>query len=111
MGVDDFAIKKGHIYNTNIHNLRGEAMLDLLPSRKLEDPLLYAKEHPGFLLLDTEAVVMDLAQVYHTWIRKCFPNAVRIADRFHVHSYVIENVQEVRKAVQNSLSPRAKADL
>lgn len=29
-GIDDFAIKKGHTYNTGIHNLRGETMLDLL---------------------------------------------------------------------------------
>lgn len=30
LGVDDFANKKGHTYNTGIHNLKGEAMLDLL---------------------------------------------------------------------------------
>jgi transposase len=35
--VDDFAIKKGHTYNTGIHNLKGETMPDLLPGRKLED--------------------------------------------------------------------------
>jgi hypothetical protein len=33
LGVDDFAIKKGHTYNTGIHNLRGETMLDVLPGR------------------------------------------------------------------------------
>lgn len=47
---------------------------------------------------------MDLA-------RECFPSAIRIADRFHVHGYVIESVQDVRKTVQNALAPRAKADL
>lgn len=31
LGIDDFAIKKGHTYNTGIHNLKGETMLDLLP--------------------------------------------------------------------------------
>jgi transposase len=31
LGVDDFAIKKGHTYNTGIHDLKGEMMLDLLP--------------------------------------------------------------------------------
>ena len=29
LGVDDFAIKKGHTYNTGIHDLKGEMMLDL----------------------------------------------------------------------------------
>jgi transposase len=111
LGVDDFAIKKGHTYNTGIHNLKGETMLDLLPGRKLEDLRAYSGEHPGFLLLNPKAVVMDLAKAYHTWISECFPNAIRIADRFHVHGYVIESVQEVRKSVQHTLSPRAKAYL
>jgi len=65
LGIDDFAIKKGHTYNTGIHNLKGETML---PGRKLEDLRAYAQGHPGFLLLNPKAVVMDLAQTYHTWI-------------------------------------------
>lgn len=36
-------------------------------------------------------------------------SAIRIADRFHVHGYVIEAIQEIRKAVQRTLAPRAKA--
>ena len=99
------------IPNTGVHNLKGETMLDLLPGRKLEDLRLYAKGHPDFLLLNPKAVVIDLAEAYHTWISECFPSAIRIADRFHVHGYVIESVQEVRKTVQNTLSPRAKAYL
>lgn len=111
LGIDDFATKKGHTYNTGIHNLRGETMLDLLAGRKLEDLRAYARQHPDFLELSPKAVVMDLAQAYHTRIRECFPSAIRIADRFHVHGYVIGSVQEVRKSVQHSLSPRAKAIL
>nr|WP_244315646.1 transposase [Paenibacillus brasilensis] len=111
LGVDDFAIKKGHTYNTGIHNLKGETMLDLLPGRKLEALRAYTKEHPEFLLLNPKAVVMDLSQIYHTWISECFPYALRIADRFHVHGYVIESVQEVRKTVQQTLSPRARTYL
>lgn len=111
LGIDDFAIKKGHTYNTGIHNLKGETMLDLLPGRKLDDLRTYTNEHRQFLMLKPKAVVMDLAQAYHTWIRECFPSAIRIADRFHVHGYVIDSVQEVRKTVQQTLSPRAKAHL
>ncbi len=73
LGVDDFAIKKGHTYNTGIHNLKGETMLDLLPGRKLEALRAYTKEHLEFLLLNPKAVVMDLSQIYHTWISECFP--------------------------------------
>jgi transposase len=37
LGVDDFAIKKGHTYNTGIHDLKGGMLLDILPGRKLDD--------------------------------------------------------------------------
>lgn len=111
LGVDDFAIKKGHTYNTGIHNLRGETMLDVLPGRKLEDLRAYSDAHPDFLRLRPFAVVMDLAQAYHTWVSECFPTTIRIADRFHVQGYVINGVQDVRKHVQHTLSPRAKAFL
>ncbi|WP_262683216.1 transposase [Paenibacillus baimaensis] len=111
LGVDDFATKKGHIYNTDIHDLKGGTLLDLLPGRKLDELRVYAEQHPVFRQLTPKTVVMDLAQGYHTWISECFPNAIRIADRFHVHGYVIEVVKEVRKAVQGTLAPRAKAHL
>ncbi|WP_245996002.1 hypothetical protein [Paenibacillus taihuensis] len=48
-------------------------MLDLLAGRKLEDLRTYAAAHPDFCLLQPKAVVMDLAQAYHTWISKCSP--------------------------------------
>lgn len=92
LGIDDFAIKKGHTYNTGIHNLRGETMLDLWAGRKLEDLREYAQANPHFLALKPKTVVMDLAKAYHTWIAECFPQAIRIADRFHVHGYVIQSV-------------------
>jgi len=109
LGIDDFAIKKGHTYNTGIHDLKGGTLLDIMPGRKLEELRVYAQQHPNFLQLTPKAVVMDLAQGYHTWISECFPKAIRIADRFHVHGYVIEALQEVRKSVQATLAPRAKA--
>lgn len=86
-------------------------MLDLLAGRKLDALRAYAEQHPDFLNLNPMAVVMDLAQTYHTWISECSPKAIRIADRFHVHGYIIESVQAVRKSVQTLLSPRVKAIL
>lgn len=86
-------------------------MLDLLAGRKLDALRAYAQQHPDFLNLNPKAVVMDLAQTYHTWLSECFPGALRIADRFHVHGCVIESVQAVRKSVQSTLFPRAKVIL
>ncbi|AUJ88453.1 hypothetical protein PPYC2_27185 [Paenibacillus polymyxa] len=65
----------------------------LLPGQKLSDLRVYAHTQPDFLLLNPKAVVMDLAWAYYTWISECFPRAIRIADRFHVHGHVIDSVQ------------------
>ncbi|MCM3337774.1 ISL3 family transposase [Paenibacillus sp. MER TA 81-3] len=111
LGIDDFAIRKGHTYNTGIHNLRGETLLDILPGRKLDELRIYAKQSPAFLALRPVAVVMDLAPYYHTWIRECFPEAIRVADRFHVQRYVVEAVQSIRKSITPTLAPQAKAHL
>lgn len=111
LGVDDFAIRKGHTYNTGIHDLRGETILSILPGRKRENLHEYAKQHPDFLSLQPKAVVMDLYPTYHQWIQKCFPQAVRIADRFHVVRYVHTALQEIRKEVQSELKPMAAAKL
>ncbi|MCM3342047.1 transposase [Paenibacillus sp. MER TA 81-3] len=111
LGIDDFAIRKGHTYNTGIHNLRGETLLDILPGRKLDELRIYAKQSPAFLALRPVAVVMDLAPYYHTWIRECFPEAIRVADRFHVQRYVVKAVQSIRKSITPTLAPQAKAHL
>ncbi|MDQ0171522.1 hypothetical protein [Paenibacillus tundrae] len=43
-------------------------MLDLFLGRRLDALRTYADQHPEFLNLNPKAVVMDLAQAYHTWI-------------------------------------------
>jgi transposase len=111
LGIDDFAIRKGHTYNTGLHDLRGEAFLDIIPGRTLKELLTYYENHPTLGLLNPVAVVMDLAQCYHSFIKEVYPDAIRIADRFHVNRYVTDALQNVRKDVQKSLSPRARKHL
>lgn len=36
------------------------------------------------------AVVMDLAHSYHKFVAKVFPNAIRIADQFHVNPHLTD---------------------
>lgn len=37
LGIDDFAIRKGHTYNTGIHDLRNGTLIEIIPGRKLEE--------------------------------------------------------------------------
>lgn len=111
LGIDDFAIRKGHRYNTGLHDLRGSTFLDVIPGRTIAELQSYYQEQPIWQTLNPIAMVMDLAQSYHTFLKEMYPSAIRIADRFHVNRYVTDALQTMRKHVQKSLSPFAKADL
>jgi transposase len=111
LGIDDFAIRKGHTYNTGLHDLRGGTFLDVIPGRTLEELRSYYQKNPLWADLQPTAVVMDLAKGYHTFIKEVYPSAIRIADRFHVNRYVTEALQLVRKEVQKDLTPRARQQL
>ncbi|NMM55561.1 transposase [Paenibacillus aquistagni] len=42
---------------------------------------------------------------------RMLPEALRVEDRFHVHGYVVEAVQTVRKNIQGKLTSREKSIL
>lgn len=111
LGIDDFAIRKGHTYNTGLHDLRGGTFLDVIPGRRIEELKTYFTTQPVLCALNPVAIVMDLAKAYHTFAKTMYPGAIRIADRYHVNRYVTEALQTVRKSVQKQLSPFAKKDL
>ncbi len=108
LGLDDFAIRKGHTYNTGLHDLRNGTFLDIIPGRTILELEAYFSEQVTLCALKPIAIVMDLAKAYHTFAKKIFPATIRIADRYHVNRYVTEAIQAVRKSVQKRLNPFAK---
>jgi transposase len=111
IGIDDFAIRKGHTYNTGIHDLRNETLLHIIPERKLEELRKDKVNFPEIYKINPVAVVMDLAPYYHTFVKETFPNAIRIADRFHINRYALDALQNLRKRISANLSPRNRAIL
>lgn len=76
LGIDDFAIRKGHTYNTGLHDLKGGHFLDIISGRTGDELRYYAENHMLFKLLNPVAVVMDLAKAYHTFCKEWFPKAI-----------------------------------
>lgn len=52
---------------------------------------------------------MDLAKYYHKFSEETFPNAMSIADRFHVNRYALDTLQNVRRRVTLDLSSQNRA--
>ncbi len=79
VGVDDFAFKKGQIYGTILVDLEQRKPLELLQDREgktLED---WLKAHPGIELL-----TRDRSFVYANAMTVACPQAVQVADRWHL---------------------------
>lgn len=111
LGINDFAIRKAHTYNTGLHDLRGESFLDVIPGRTIEELHQYVDQHPEWGALQPQAVVLDVASGYHRFGKETYPNAIRIADRYHVNRYVTNALHTIRKDVQKQLAPYAKKHL
>ena len=108
LGIDDFAIRKGHTYNTGFHGLRNGNLLTLVMGRTYQTLIQNQVLMKQLKELKPYAVVMDLARSYHKFVAEVFPDAIRIADRFHVNRYLTDALQAVRRRISLSLTPESR---
>ena len=79
LGIDDFALRRGHKYATVVINADTGARIDVLPGRGAEVVAGWLRAHPG-----VEVVCRDGSTTYAQAVRDALPNAVQVADRWHL---------------------------
>lgn len=79
LGVDDWAKRKGQRYGTILVDLERNQVVDLLADRTADTLVDWFDQHPGI-----EIVSRDRSQTYAEAISRGAPEAVQVADRWHL---------------------------
>lgn len=95
IGVDDFAYKKRHTYGTIIVNEKTHEPITLLDGRDGESLRAWLKDNKNI-----KVVTRDRASAYAKVIAEELPDAMQVADRFHLHQNLLE---AIKKALNQEL--------
>ena len=90
VGIDDWAWRKGHRYGTIVVDLERGCPIDVLEDRLADTVAAWLQAHP-----EVSVVARDRSGAYKSGIDEGAPDAVQVADRFHL----VQNLADALEAV------------
>ena len=101
IAIDEFRGNAGgHKFQCILSDPKNRQLLDILPNKNAEALYAYFTSFSWKQRLAVEYVVMDLSTLFSSVIKRCFPNAKIVADKFHVCRLANWAMETVRKEEQ-----------
>lgn len=99
LGIDDFALRKGIRYGTLLVDLQNQRLLvDILPDREKTTGVDWLKRYPQITTISR-----DRGMTYAQAAREALPEAIQIADRFHLSQNLGERLQRILRRLHPTL--------
>lgn len=110
LGIDDFAFRRGHRYGSILVDLERHGVVDLLPDRKPETVIAWLEEHRH-----PEIISRDRGGSYGEAAGRGAPQAIQVADRYHLTKNLAEALERVflrhRTALTNAATTPTEEDV
>lgn len=100
IGIDEFAVKRGHIYKTIVVDLRSGRIL-YVGEGKGSNALNGFWKRIKRKGIDIKYVATDLSAAFISSVYKHCPNAVHVFDHFHVVRLMNEKLDDIRRVQYN----------
>jgi len=97
LGIDEHSIHRGHRFATTFCDLRNHRVFDVVPGRSVSALEAFVQQLQGRERV--KVVCIDLSSPYRALIRRYFPQAKIVADRFHVVRLVYQHFLELIRAI------------
>ncbi|MFB6877872.1 transposase [Streptomyces sp. NPDC056323] len=109
LGVDDFTVRRGQTYSTVLTSVEDHRVVDVLLTHEAGPLAAWLSRHPG-----VEVICRDRADAYAEGARRGAPDALQVADRFHlrqglgraVETCVAAHRDCLRKPTPSGILPR-----
>jgi len=98
LGLDEFSIRKGQVYDTAIVDLERRAVIGVVSGHRQEEVAAFFSALPQ--PEEAKVVVMDMHEPYRQAVELCLPQARVVVDKFHVLEHVHRAVDQVRTRVE-----------
>jgi len=99
LSIDETSLSNGELYtivtNKAAKGKKG-ALVAIVEGTASEKVIEVLEKIPEEKLAQVEEVTLDMAESMRKIVRRCFPDAIRVIDRFHVQKQTYDALQEMR---------------